>query len=615
MVSRDYFILIKRLLFALSLFIISRILFYVYNLKYFSVAGFWETIQAFFIGLRFDIATTLIANLFFIIFSLIPHRGPRYHLFLKILFVVFNSIFLGLILVDFEFFSFNGKKLTLDIFFMTRDIGNQFFQVIFYYWHLSLLTIATMGILWRYYPRRKKEYLFEFPMKLYKSIPVSFLFFIFVAIGVRGGLQLKSISAKDAFVFDTYELGNFAVNSAYTFARSLNKKGVPKVKFYKNKREALSYIKNQRRFLDDYQHGLKEKQNIVILILESFSSEYIEEGYAPFLKELASKSLSFEYSMANGRRSIEALPSILAGFPSIIGKPFYQSNYQGNKILGVSQYLKGHGYTNSFFHGGKTGTMGFDSFCKTIGFDNYYGLEDYPDDEHYDGNWGVYDHNFFNFMLDKTKEIEKPFLNVFFSLSSHQPYSIPSDFSGLFLKGKLPIHESIGYTDLSLKKFFGLAKEQDWFNNTLFIITADHTQKLHSKKYQTILGRYRVPIIFYHPQLELPKNKKLVQHVDILPSILDFLDIEHEPRLYFGSSVFNQDPGRMFNFNSGNYLYAKEDRLILYDLQKYKTYALESGTLTQSRVDSNEGENFLKELKAMIFYANHGLIRNNIYNE
>jgi phosphoglycerol transferase MdoB-like AlkP superfamily enzyme len=436
-----------------------------------------------------------------------------------------------------------------------------------------------------------------------------------VAIGVRGGLQLKSISAKDAFVFETYELGNFAVNSAYTFARSLNKKGVPRVKFYKDKKEALREIQVKRSFSQVYQHQLSEKQNVMIIILESFSSEYIEAGYAPFLKELAAKSLNFEFSLANGRRSIEALPSILAGFPSIIGKPFYQSNYQGNKIIGLSQYLKNAGYESRFFHGGKTGTMGFNAFCKTIGFDAYYGMEDYPNDEHYDGNWGIYDHHFFDFMLEKTKEYEKPFLNVFFSLSSHQPYSIPHAYKGLFPKGDLPIHESIGYTDLSLKRFFGLAKNEKWFDNTLFIITADHTQKLQSKKYQTILGRYRVPIIFYHPKLELPKQKIVAQHVDILPSVLDFLNIEHSPKLYFGSSVFNSDPGRAINFNSDNYLYATKDQLIVYDLKKFKTYALDPKSFKPKLVNSKEGNELLRELKAMIYYANHGLIRNNIYKE
>ena len=126
MVLRDYFVLFKRLSFSFIILLISRILFYFYNLNYFSVAKFGETIWAFFVGLRFDIATTLIINLPFIIFSILPIRNPKYHLFLKVLFVIFNSIFLGLIIVDYEFFAFNGKKLTLDIFFIAGDITMKF---------------------------------------------------------------------------------------------------------------------------------------------------------------------------------------------------------------------------------------------------------------------------------------------------------------------------------------------------------------------------------------------------------------------------------------------------------------------------------------------------------
>lgn len=611
MVLRDYFVLFKRLFFAFLLFLISRVLFYFYNLKYFSVAKFSETILAFFIGLRFDIATTLMANLIFILFSLIPIRNPRYHLFLKILFVIFNSIFLGLIIVDFEFFAFNGKKLTLDIFFIAGDIGGQFFQVIFYYWYLSLLTIATMGILWRYYPRRKKEYLFEMPMKFYKSIPISFLIFLFTAIGIRGGLQMRSISAKDAFIFESYELGNFALNSAYTFARSLSQKGLEYEDYFKNREEVkkklLSLSTNSNSF------ETIRKKNIVIIILESFSMEYIENGYTPFLSELKEKSLFFEQAHSNGRRSIEALPSILAGFPSIIGKPLYQSNYQANKILGIPNYLNKLDYKSYFFHGGKTGTMNFNSFCKTIGFDEYYGKEDYPNQDHYDGHWGIYDHNFYDFMLAKLSDEKNPFFASFFTLSSHQPYSIPKKFKDRFSKGSLPIHESIGYADFALRSFFEKAAQKDWFKNTLFIITADHTQKLETKNYQTILGRYRVPIIFYSPSEDLTSNKKIVQHVDILPSILDFLSIKPSKRLLFGSSVFNNDPGKMINFNSGNFIYRKGNKLLLYDKKKVKSYTLSENGLSSELNDSFQEMDMLDELKAYIQYTHNGLLKNDIY--
>lgn len=614
MVSRDYTILLKRLGFAFLLFLVSRVLFYFYNLKYFSVAGIGETLWAFLVGFRFDIATTLIVNLVFIIFSLIPYRSPKYHLFLKILFVIFNSIFLGLIIVDFEFFSFNGKKLTLDIFFIAGDIGNQFFQVIFYYWYLSLLTIATMGILWRYYPRRKKEYLFEMPMKLYKAVPLSLLFFVLSAIGIRGGLQLRSISAKDAFIFETYELGNFALNSAYTFARSLSQKGLEYEDYFKSRLEVISLIKDEKD-RNSYTKIHDEKQNIIIIILESFSMEYLEKGYAPFLYSLKENALFFDQASSNGRRSIEALPSILAGFPSIIGKPLYQSNYQANKILGIPNYLKAKDYQSFFFHGGKTGTMNFDSFCRTIGFDQYFGKEDYPNDEHFDGHWGIYDHYFYEFMLNKLSETKEPFLSTFFSLSSHQPYSIPSEFKDKFKKGNLPIHESIGYADFALKSFFEKAKKTQWFKNTLFIITADHTQKLESKEYQTVMGRYRVPLVFYHPSLELKSEKKIVQHVDILPSVLDFLGIESEEKLYFGSSVFNNAPGKNLNFNSNNYIYRKADKLILYDKNKVKSYRLDERGLKAKLQKSFNEKQMLRELKAFIQYTNNGLIRNNIYTE
>jgi len=615
MVIRDYQVLAKRLGFVSFFYIFYRIFFYVYNYSYFKPFNFSDTLYAFVYGFRFDLSTILIANLFFIIGSIIPITHHYYRLIVKWIYVLFNTFFLGVIVTDIEFFAFLGKKMTFDIFDMSSDISNQSMQIIYNYWPFVLLITLNGILLFGLYPRRKKETLFEKPMKLYKSLIMGVLIFIITAIGIRGGLQLRSISPKEAFVHKYYELGNLSLNAAYSMVRSIGKKGIKKEKYFKTDQDAKEFILKHRKF--ETSHNVNfGKQNVVILIIESLSQEYINKGYTPFLSELTKRSLYFEKNMANGRRSLEVLPSIMTSFPSIIGKPIYQSQYQSNQFFALPKTLKDNGYQTSFYHGGKRGTMDFDAYCLSIGFDKYHALEDYPSQEHFDGHWGVYDNHYLNYFLNNLDSYKEPFFTSLFTLSSHQPYSIPPLYRNKFPKGNLDIHESIGFVDFALKEFFDQAKDKPWYKNTLFIITADHTQKLESSEFNNEIGRYRVPLIFFHPEHDLSsyKSKRLTHHADILPSTLDFLGIDFDNKLLFGNSVFSNSSGRVLNFISGNYFYYKNNNMIRYDRNNAQLFEVDQTMSSIKALNNSEtSEDLLNELKAYIQYTNNGLKYNSIY--
>lgn len=604
----DYFLLIKRFLLSLAFFTLSRLGFYLYNLSYFSNAQAGETIRAFLYGLRFDLATALIANLFFILASLIPFRSAWYEKVLKGIFLLSNFIYLGLIFGDYEFFAFNGKKLTYDLFLMGSDIKDQSLQLFLNYWYLALLNFICVGLLWKFYP---KYHPIAQKLKWYKAIGLSVFFFVLTGIGVRGGLQLRSISPKEAFVFEKHELGNLALNSAYSLIRSFGNEGLPNQKYFKNDKAAVRKIITSRDFSQS-DWGAAD-QNVVVIIIESFSQEYIDKGLAPFFTELTKKGLYFSNNFANGRRSMEALPSIMTGFPSLAGAPLYQTQYQSNKYYPLPELLKSNGYKTSFYHGGKRGTMDFDAYCYSIGFEEYHALEDYPDQNDFDGHWGVYDHKYLEHVVNDLDRHKRPFFSGVFTLSSHQPYSIPSSLKHRFPDGSLPIHASIGYADYSLELFFKKAKEKKWYQNTLFIITADHTQKLESAKYQSSLGRYRVPLLFFHPKIDLSSKteRKVTQHADVLSSVMDFLNLDMDKRLLYGSSVFGPGQGRVINKVSDTYYLLKGQDLVTFDGVSQKSFKVDDDYLEMTRSEENKA--LLQELKAYIQYTNNGLRNNSIY--
>ncbi len=615
MIKDDYFIIFKRLFFVFWFYPLTRLLFAMFNTEYFQGISVLDIGLAFIYGLRFDFSTVLIANAIFIIGSIIPLKIKPYQLLLKTIFVCSNVLFLGVNIVDVEFFKFNGKKLTVDILGIGGDIKAQFFQLIGYYWYLSLAVVILGGVLWKFYPRVQKRHPIEIKkVKWWINPLIGLMAIIITFVGIRGGLQMRSISPKEAFRFERYELGNLALNSAYALVRSLDRKGMQVVKYYKTDYEVMEKIKKFRNFSSVYPGH--EKQNVILVIIESFSQEYINEGYAPFFKKLAKQGLYFSKNFSNGRRSIEALPSIFTGMPSLIGKPISQSQYQTNKFISLPKILKNRGYDLSFFHGGKTGTMDFDAYTRSIGIDKYFAKEDYPNQDHYDGNWGIFDHHFLNYMTDYIDALDKPFFSTIFTLSSHQPYTLPTGFHNQFPKGSLEIHESIGYVDRSLELFFERAKKSKWYENTLFIITADHTQKLSKPGFLNALGQYRVPLLFFHPTVDLSQinNKRVTQHADIMPSVLSFMGIKPEEKLLFGSSVFDQDAGRMINFIGERFYYFRDPYLVTKRDEDVQVYQFNEDLSKQEAV-TNYGEGLLEELKLYIQYTQNGLIKNQLYSD
>jgi phosphoglycerol transferase MdoB-like AlkP superfamily enzyme len=214
------------------------------------------------------------------------------------------------------------------------------------------------------------------------------------------------------------------------------------------------------------------------------------------------------------------------------------------------------------YHGGNNGTMGFDNFAHMTGFENYFGRNEYPGDG-YDGHWGVFDEPYFTYFASECNKAKQPFVNVLFSLSSHHPYSIPEKLHNRFPEGELPIHESIGYADYALGKFFAKARNMSWYRNTLFIITADHTGPNHDPSYNSSAGMFRVPILYIMGDGSLKGiDRSVTQHCDIIPSVLDFMNYDM-PFKSFGNSVFNSSEAkRAINF-TGNVYQGFNDSLML----------------------------------------------------
>jgi phosphoglycerol transferase MdoB-like AlkP superfamily enzyme len=413
------------------------------------------------------------------------------------------------------------------------------------------------------------------------------------------------------------------LNTPFSIFRTFGKKPLAKYNFFDG--EKLKELYNPVHIPLKTQPFKNE--NVVIIILESFAREYIGslnpgleggkyEGYTPFIDSLIRVSLTFDVSIANGKKSIDAMPSVLASVPSL-ETPYTISHYANNQINGIAELLKRKGYYSAYFHGAPNGSMGFDSFTKMAGFSDYIGLNQYPYKADFDGIWGVWDEPFFKFFGEKLNSFRQPFLASIFSVSSHHPFKVPEKYAGRFKKGPAPILEVIGYSDFALRELFNEISTSPWFKNTLFVITADHTNESVHKEFQNNFGSYCVPIIFFKPGSDLKGYKqRIAQQIDIMPTVLNYLNYD-EPYVAFGNDLMDDSyESFAFNTNGSTYnLYMKDHILEMIDNKPIGLYNYKNDIFLGINLLNKEPdiEKMMEEkLKAVIQTYNSRLIDNNM---
>ena len=196
--------------------------------------------------------------------------------------------------------------------------------------------------------------------------------------------------------------------------------------------------------------------------------------------------------------------------------------------------------------------MGFKAYSQSVGYNEYYGRECYGNDDDFDGHWSIWDEEFLQYTAHQINTFREPFASTIFTATSHHPFIIPERYKDVFKEGPLPIHKCIAYTDMSVRRFFETASAMPWYENTLFVLCADHTNNVEIPEYGTEAGRYRVPIMFYRPDGSLKGKKEgTIQQIDIMPTTLGLLGYDL-PYIAFGNDLTKTPDEETFAVNSSN---------------------------------------------------------------
>jgi phosphoglycerol transferase MdoB-like AlkP superfamily enzyme len=586
----EYKALLYRLLLGYVFYFIARVLFFAFNTNLLAVDDLGTLLKLCYYGIAFDTAALMYINVLLIVLSILPltiNTRPAYQKGLSILYFVTNLLAYATSFIDIIYYRFSqvrSTKATLDVVSQESNKEALAGHFAWAYWYIIAIYFLCC-VLWIWlYRRVKVKPLNVKPGLVYftSSLAVLLIAVALVIGGIRGDFNhsTRPINMVDAYKHITVpNQGDVVLNTPFAIFRTLNSNNF-KLQHFTDE----VYIDTNIKPVKQYNSHPAVKPNVVIIILESMAREYwgsMNRGatipnfksYTPFLDSLSDASLIFTNAYANGRQSIHGMSSVLAGIPSF-QTAFTSSPYAKQKIASIVSVCDSMGYQTSFFHGAANGSMGFQGFGRILGFKNYYGRTEYNNDQDFDGIWGIWDEQFFQFMGKALGTQKQPFMATLFTLSSHDPYQLPEKYKKSFTGGPLPIHKTVQYSDNALRLFFNYAKTQPWFSNTIFIITADHTSQTHYPEYSKEINRFAVPILFYsaNPAYGLKGIRTdLASQMDIYPSVADLIGY-NKPFRSWGRSLVSNLPaetprvinstGNIYQFMQGNYTYLFDGKAI-----------------------------------------------------
>lgn len=342
---------------------------------------------------------------------------------------------------------------------------------------------------------------------------------------MRGGFRERPIMPIDIPSMVQPNLQWLASNTPFQFLHTLENNNI-KTENYFDEAEAENIIE----FKKTPHQPLFLKKNILFIILESFCSDRLGmhnsavKPYTPFMDSLLSKARTYQYGMANGRMTIDALPSVLSSLPSFMDKNYCYSNYSNNHIEGIGPLLEKEGYSTCFFYGGPKTSFGFESFIKLNFSNTFYDQSDYQG-KYENSGWGVDDHLYLPFIANKLNALKQPFCASFLTLSLHHPFPVPEPYKTLLDSIKDPVKKSLRYTDIALNLFFNEIKHKEWYQNSIIAICADHVSGSMGNFEGNVLNEFAIPISFIavgDSAFNKPQIQSISQ-VDMYPSILDYI--------------------------------------------------------------------------------------------
>ena len=602
--------LFKVYLLFVALFLIGRFFFYLLYFERFNDISFFESLLTFIYGLRMDtIVICIILVIPTIFLAITPKIFSNFiSKFLNIYILFFLVIALFIECASFPFFAqydLRPNYLFIEYLEYPQEVTSLLFKDYkFQFIAVFILIIATIRIY-----SKSKFINFEqvFKQNYISRILILAPILLVLFLGIRSSLGHRPVNISDALYSTNRVINEITKNSLHSlgYAYYSNKKAENNISKYGkiDIKEAykvaslaigIDYKDEKKPFYREVKSKLtsKKQKNLVIFIQESMGAQFTgfigKQNFTPNLDNLAQDYLSFTNLYSNGTRSVRGLAALTSGTLPINGVEVIKRNKSQEDYFTVASLLKPYGYKSSFIYGGEARFDNMKGWYLGNGFDEVIEQKDFTNPI-FTSTWGVSDEDLVIKANEKFKsyyENKEKFVSVMFSSSNHMPFELP-DGKIEFEKNipKTSVENAIKYADFAIGKFFELAKKEDYFKDTVFVVIADHNVRVYGDQIVPI-DMFQIPAVIVSSDIPHQIFTNLTSQADVLATALDLIGIDLSYPI-LGNSIF-KDNKKNINLMIFDeiYAYRKEDKVaILVPNMPIKTYLYKDKKLTEIEND------------------------------
>ena len=618
--------LLKYYLYMIVVFFIGRLALFILYFDQFKDMGN-SMYLTFLYGLRMD---TIIASVFLIIPLIIGSFSPKsfqnfVSKFLKYYFLIIFSFIIYIENATFPFFAqydVRPNYLFVEYLVYPKEVFSMIFAE--YKLELSIALLMIGSFIYTYLKLSKNIFEDAFKTSYFKRILLFIPLLIVLFIGIRSSFGHRGANVSDAMYSSNRIINEISKNSIHSilYAIYVNAKHGSKniEKTYGKmpleeatnrvqKRLGITAINNNFPFTRiEKSHFTNENpKNLVIFIQESLGYQFTQEEngtITPNINSLKLQGINFSDLYSNGTRSVRGIAGSMAGFLSVPGKGVIKRNKSQTDFFTIAQLLKPYGYHTSFIYGGESRFDNMKGWFLGNGFDEVIDESKFTNPK-FVGTWGVSDEDMVikaNETFKKLYNQNQKFASVMFSTSNHSPFDFPQEkiklIDGVPVKS---VKNAIKYADYSIGKFFELAKKEDYYKNTIFVVIADHNVRVYGKDMVPV-NMFHVPGFIVGENVEVKDYKKQASQADVLATAIDLIGIKDALYPILGNSIYSKNKKNinLLQFNTTYALRVEDTVAILRPNKKPVTFKYENEHLIQ--IPNNEELN--KDVLAFIIVLN-----------
>jgi len=419
------------------------------------------------------------------------------------------------------------------------------------HWPHLLATALLLPLLGWAYARLSPPVRAPATLRVWQALPLSLLLFAVLALCARGALGHRPANPASVAVTTDHLVNELPLSSLYTVvyalyqSRKSEEGGITYAEMPEQRvidlvrREtglpasAFTDPASPMRHLQTTLHPRAKPLNLVIVLEESLGAEFVGRlgglPLTPNLDRLANEGLWFENLYATGTRSVRGIEAVVAGFPPTSAVSTVKLAKSQRDFFTLASFLKPQGYESTFFYGGESHFDNMRSYFMGNGFDRVVEQKDMPSSA-FIGTWGASDGDLFDVAHQhfSRQPADKPFFALVFSSSNHAPFEFPDGGFDLHEQPKNTVNNAVKYADHALGRFIDRAKKSAYWDNTLFLVVADHNSRVYGPSVIPI-ERFHIPGLILGGAVKSPERIRTVaSQIDLAPTLISLMGLSGE---------------------------------------------------------------------------------------